>query len=98
MVKFARQMESVNKILVVYLSSINIIALALMFIDKQKAKSNSNRISENTLFFTAFIGGILGTMLGMVLFNHKTAKWSFKLVIGIIVLIQSGIIYYLLNR
>ena len=66
--------------LIIYLSSINIIGLLVMFIDKKCAINNKWRISEKTLLFISLIGGCFGIGLGMNLFRHKTKKLKFKLV------------------
>ena len=56
----------------------NLLAFALMGIDKMKAKRGSWRIPEKTLFLvTALFGGLGGT-LGMKVFRHKTKHWYFK--------------------
>ena len=56
----------------------NLLAFALMGIDKMKAKRGSWRIPEKTLLLvTAFFGGLGGT-LGMKVFRHKTKHWYFK--------------------
>jgi uncharacterized membrane protein YsdA (DUF1294 family) len=57
---------------------INLLAFALMGIDKMKAKRGAWRIPEKTLFLvTALLGGLGGT-LGMKVFRHKTKHWYFK--------------------
>ena len=57
----------------------NVLAFALMGIDKAKAKAGAWRIPEKTLFLvTALFGGLGGT-LGMTFFRHKTKHWYFKL-------------------
>ena len=56
----------------------NLLAFALMGIDKAKAKAGAWRIPEKTLFLvTALFGGLGGT-LGMKVFRHKTKHWYFK--------------------
>nr|MBR4281069.1 DUF1294 domain-containing protein [Clostridia bacterium] len=56
----------------------NLLAFALMGIDKAKAKAGARRIPEKTLFLvTALFGGLGGT-LGMNFFRHKTRHWYFK--------------------
>lgn len=56
----------------------NLLAFALMGIDKAKAKASAWRIPEKTLFLvTALFGGLGGT-LGMNVFRHKTKHWYFK--------------------
>ena len=65
-------------ILLVVLIVMNLLAFALMGIDKMKAKSGAWRIPEKTLFLvTALFGGLGGT-LGMKVFRHKTKHWYFK--------------------
>lgn len=65
-------------ILLVVLIVMNLLAFALMGIDKMKAKSGAWRIPEKTLFLvTALFSGLGGT-LGMKVFRHKTKHWYFK--------------------
>ena len=65
-------------ILLVVLIVMNLLAFALMGIDKMKARRGSWRIPEKTLFLvTALFGGLGGT-LGMKVFRHKTKHWYFK--------------------
>ena len=66
------------KLLFAYLCIINIVGFAIMGIDKKRAIRGAWRISEASLFFTALIGGALGTTLGMRYFRHKTRHWYFK--------------------
>ena len=65
-------------ILTGYLFIINIIGFALMGIDKKRAIRGAWRISEASLFLTAFLGGALGCTLGMRHFRHKTRHWYFR--------------------
>lgn len=76
----------------VFLLVMNVLAFALMGIDKLKAKAGAWRVPEKTLFLvTALFGGLGGT-LGMYFFRHKTKHWYFKfgfpaLLVGQIVLL-----------
>lgn len=64
--------------IVVILLVMNVLAFALMGLDKAKAKAGAWRIPEKTLFLaTALFGGLGGT-LGMYFFRHKTKHWYFK--------------------
>jgi uncharacterized membrane protein YsdA (DUF1294 family) len=47
--------------------------------DKWRATRSGLRISEFTLVALAALGGWPAGWLGMNLFRHKTAKWTFKL-------------------
>lgn len=77
-----------NKILIIYLLIINIIGFVLMGIDKQRAIRGAWRISEASLFLTAFLGGALGCTLGMHRFRHKTKHWYFRFGLPAITLVQ----------
>lgn len=50
----------------------NIIGLAIMGIDKSKARRHAWRISEKGLFFVSFLCGSIGAWAGMYIFTHKT--------------------------
>ena len=60
------------------LAAMNLLAFALMGIDKVKAKRGSWRIPEKTLFLAAAFFGALGGTLGMKVFRHKTRHWYFR--------------------
>jgi len=79
-----------------YFIVINILGFALMGIDKQKAQHGAFRISEATLFAIAFMGGSLGSILGMTLFRHKTKHWYFKFGMPIILVLQILVAVFLL--
>lgn len=49
-----------------------------MAVDKQKAKKGEWRIAESTIWFVSFIGGAMGTTIGMHLFHHKTKHYLFR--------------------
>ena len=66
------------KIFVIYYVAINIVGFIAMGLDKYKAKKQLWRIPENTLLFISFIGGSVGSFLGMKLFHHKTLHPQFK--------------------
>jgi len=65
-------------VICVCLLVMNVLAFALMGIDKLKAKAGAWRVPEKTLFLvTALFGGLGGT-LGRYFFRHKTKHWYFK--------------------
>ncbi len=83
-------------ILIGYYLIVNIVAFALMGIDKKKAENNKWRIKENTLFISALIGGFVGYYIGMYKFHHKTSKLKFHACFYISVLIHIVILYFVL--
>lgn len=82
-------------VIAIYFICMNIVGLAVMGIDKYKARKKSFRIPEATLFTVAIFGGSLGTTLGMFLFHHKTRHWYFLYGMPLILLLQIVIIYIL---
>ena len=81
--------------IIYYIIGINILSFILMGIDKYKAINNNWRISENTLIGISLIGGSIGTLLGMIIFHHKTRKKRF--LIGIPLCLIINICFLLTN-
>ena len=75
-------------ILATYLVIMNLVAFAMMGIDKRKAMKKLWRIPESTLFIIAIIGGSIGSVIGMRVFHHKTRHWYFVYGIPLILLLQ----------
>jgi uncharacterized membrane protein YsdA (DUF1294 family) len=46
--------------------------------DKWRAQRSGSRVSEFLLVLLAALGGWPGGCLGMMVFRHKTSKWTFK--------------------
>ncbi len=67
------------KIIALAIAVMNVLAFALMGIDKHRAKAGKWRIKEATLFLVTGLFGGLGGTLGMFAFRHKTKHWYFKL-------------------
>ena len=65
------------KYLLCYIVLINIISLIMYGLDKLFAIKDLKRIKESYLLFCGFIGGVIGSIMGMILFNHKTRKGKF---------------------
>lgn len=83
--------------LVLYLGIINALGFAIMLIDKRKAKKKARRISESTLMTVAALGGSLGSLLGLLLFRHKTRKPKFSVGIPLLLTLHI-IILFLLHK
>ncbi|MEE1078047.1 MAG: DUF1294 domain-containing protein [Agathobacter sp.] len=73
---------------IAYLIIINLLGFAIMGIDKEKAKRKAWRIPEKTFFLVSFLGGSLGSFLGMRVFRHKTRHWYFVIGIPTIFILQ----------
>jgi uncharacterized membrane protein YsdA (DUF1294 family) len=83
-------------IVIAYLIITNIIGFALMGIDKRRAIRNAFRVPEATLFAIAIAGGSIGSILGMLIFRHKTKHWYFKLGMPLVLVFQLLIIALLI--
>lgn len=66
-----------------YLIIVNILSLLLMKIDKTKAIKRKERIPEIVLITISFLGGSIGSIIGMYLFHHKTQKLKFQILIPV---------------
>ena len=82
----------------VILVVMNLLAFALMGIDKRKAKRGAWRVPEKTLFLvTALFGGLGGTA-GMYFFRHKTKHWYFKLGFPALLVVQLALLALVLPK
>ena len=86
------------EVLLLYFLIINVLEFIIAGYDKFLARKQKRRISENTLFFLALIGGTIGLLTAMLIFRHKTAKTSFIAKFAGIILIQIVVIYLILSN
>ena len=73
----------------------NIVVMTVFGFDKLMAKTKGRRIRETTLLLCAFFFGGLGAMFGMVLFNHKTSKTKFRLLVPLAFIAGIAVLYRL---
>lgn len=59
-----------------------------MGIDKRRAIKKAWRIPELTLLVTAFLGGGIGSLLGMYAFRHKTKHMKFVLLLPLAAILE----------
>ena len=83
---------------ILYLLLINLIAFALMGVDKSRARRHKWRIPEKTLFLSALLGGSIGSIVGMQVFRHKTKHWYFAVGMPCILIAEGLLGYFILNR
>jgi uncharacterized membrane protein YsdA (DUF1294 family) len=84
------------RIALAYLSILNVLGFILMGVDKRRAVRKAWRIPESTLFTTAFLGGGIGSFIGMYVFRHKTKHKKFVILFPIAAIIYGFILYQLL--
>ena len=85
-------------VLLVLFVLVNLVAFALMGVDKQRARTHQWRVPEKTLFLLAIIGGSVGALLGMWCFHHKTRHWYFRYGIPAILVVQLALAGWLWLR
>ena len=77
-----------------YLLLINIGSFLLMGFDKMFAKLESDRIPEMFFFLLSLAAGVIGVVLGMLVFHHKTRKTSFQVKIAMATVILASILVF----
>ena len=82
--------------MIFYLITISATSFILFGIDKWKAKKHQRRISEFTLLLITFLGGSIGSVLGIFIFNHKISKSEFWLKLMAVIIIQILALIYIL--
>jgi uncharacterized membrane protein YsdA (DUF1294 family) len=91
-------MELKYIIIIGYLVVMNIVGIAVMGIDKSKAKRGAWRIKEATLFGVSIIGGSIGTLLGMYMFSHKTKHIYFVIGMPLILILHIALAVFLFTK
>ena len=79
------------------LVSINISTFLVMLIDKIQAAQSGRRLSERSFYLMTFLGGSIGMIFAMYLLRHKSRKWSFQVIIWLLVLFQFFFLFFLFS-
>ena len=85
----------IERIMIVYLIIVNVLAFILYGVDKRRAKNREWRISEKTLLGIAVVGGSIGAIFGMYAFHHKTRHWYFRCGLPVILIIQGLLVWFI---
>ena len=80
------------KIIITVYAVINILVFLLYGLDKLKAIKDQWRIPEKNLVIAA-IFGVIGAILGMLIFHHKVRKPKFAIGIPVILILESVTLY-----
>ena len=60
--------------------------------DKLRARAGGRRIRERTLILLSYLLGGVGAMFGMVVFNHKTSKMKFRILVPLSVPVNAAVL------
>lgn len=77
--------------------SINVVTFGYYAYDKARARGQGRRVPEMVLHALAAAGGSPGAFLAMHLFRHKTIKGSFRILFWCIVILQAGLIAWVVK-
>lgn len=83
------------KIVLCLYTAVNLTVFVMYGIDKSKAKRDKWRIPESTLIVAA-VFGIIGGLLGMLAFHHKTKKPKFAVGLPLIFIAETAALYFIL--
>ena len=78
-------------------TTLSVLTFALYAKDKSAAQSGNWRTSESTLHLFSLIGGWPGALIAQSKLRHKSKKISFRIVCWVTVLINCGILGWLLT-
>lgn len=89
--------QIIVQIALVYLGVMSLIGFLVMGVDKRKAIRKAWRIPERNLILISFLGGGIGSFLGMLIFRHKTKHLKFKLLLPLTTIIYVYVTVRMLN-
>ena len=82
-----------NKYFIILFLIVNLVVFAMYGIDKWKAIHHKWRIPEATLIGVAFFG-VVGALLGMIVFHHKIRKPKFYISVPFIMILEVASVVY----
>lgn len=77
----------------VYILIMSVLGFFAMLADKRRAINGKRRLSENSLFAIALLGGGIGSLIGMYVFRHKTKHALFVVGMPLAAIIIPAFIY-----
>ena len=80
------------------LLSVNVSVFLVMLMDKVQATQEGRRLSERSLFLMTLFGGSIGMLCAIYLLRHKSRKWSFQVVVWLIILLQAIGIFFVFSE
>ena len=84
------------KIFIIVFLIVNIVVFAMYGVDKWKAIHHKWRRPEATLISAAFFG-VVGALLGMIVFHHKIRKPKFYISVPLIMILEVVSVIYVLR-
>lgn len=72
-------LKTADAVGLLWLGLLGIVTFLTFGYDKWRAGKSGERVSEARLIWLSALGGWFGGLLGMIVFRHKTRKWTFKI-------------------
>lgn len=72
----------------------SLVCFILFFIDKKRAETGGWRVKEYYLHVVTLLGGWPGALLGQKFLRHKTKKWSYRIILWLIILVHVALWAY----
>lgn len=85
-------------IVILSIAILNIISFILVYADKRKSINNTERLPEVSFFVLAIFFSALGVLIGMFAFHHKTQKLNFIFGIGLLLIQQIALAYFIIEK
>ena len=86
-----------NKYFIILFLIVNLVVFSMYGIDKWKAIHHKWRIPEATLIGAA-VFGVVGALLGMIVFHHKIRKPKFYISVPLIIIVEVASVIYIAYR
>ena len=78
-VKTIPRLKSLDTFAAIWLATFSTVTFLAFGFDKWRASRSGSRMPESSLVMFGALGGWPGGLFGMMVFRHKTAKWTFQL-------------------
>ncbi len=78
MLKTSPRLKIHDSFAAIWFAAFNAATFLVFGFDKWSAQRSGWRVSESILVMLGALGGWPGGLLAMIVFRHKTAKWTFK--------------------
>lgn len=89
---------TIPQLFIIAIAILNLISFVLVYLDKNKSITHSERVPEVDFFVWAIFFSSLGVLAGMFTFRHKTRKLNFLLGIGLLLIQQLILAYLILDK
>jgi uncharacterized membrane protein YsdA (DUF1294 family) len=73
-----QRLKHLDSFAAIWFAAFSAVTFLTFGFDKWRASRSGSRVPEFSLALLGALGGWIGGFIGMMMFWHKTAKWTFK--------------------